>query len=100
MTGDMIDAFERDILAIINAKGSEIPLQQLRFRNQAGEAAMKVLRPYQVLPAAFRRYRIEKRRPDYKDPEQVVRFVSMDRPSDWVRPLALKQRTKLGLYGS
>lgn len=80
-----IDAIETELFALIGASGGEIPISRFTFRDAAGDAALRVLLPYQRLPVELRKIRIQVRRP-YGETERVVSVVDLGRPAEWLRP--------------
>lgn len=89
-----MEAIEQELAGLIRTAGNRIPLASFRFRGAVGEAALKALRSYQVLPVRLRRYRIEKRREHYKSTESFVLVQAIPWPGDWVRPLQQPRSSK------
>lgn len=86
LSADAIDLIEKELFGLIAAEGGEIPISRFGFRGAAGDAALRVLLPYQRLPVELRRIRIQVRRP-YGETERVVSVVDLDRPAEWLRPV-------------
>lgn len=85
LTSDTIDSIETELFALIRAAGEEMPLSQFRFQGETGDAALRVLLPYQRLPVDLRRLRIQVRL-HYRQTERVVSVVDLRQPPEWLRP--------------